>query len=224
MLALNILPILIGVLFWGVVLFYFSSDLLGVLEHLLPLSWQKILASQGILAGIGSALIAALLYILLGFFVIILALIGNVFIAIFYTPLAIKYLHKKYYPNLQISSFGGIGEVIGHYIKYLVYFILSTLILIPLYFIPLIGVFAILIPHFFFFKNTMFFDVGSSIFEVSDYHHTLKTHKISHYQISIIAYLFALIPVFNLFATLLQTLIIARYFLEIKQNRASKQP
>ncbi|PAF42297.1 EI24 domain-containing protein [Helicobacter sp. 11S03491-1] len=219
MIALNLLPILIGVMLWGVILFYFHETIFGWLEHLLPLSWQNLLQNQGFFAQIGNFFIKLFLYILLIFFIIILTLIGNIFISIFYTPLVVTYLHKKYYLDTQLHSFGGISSSITHFSKSFARFILFTLILVPLYFIPLIGIFAILIPHFFFFKSTMIFDIGSSIFAKSDYQSVLSNHKSKLYQITIIAYVFSLIPIFNLFATLLQTILIAHYLFKIKDDQ-----
>ncbi|PAF45026.1 EI24 domain-containing protein [Helicobacter sp. 11S02596-1] len=218
MLILNIIPILIGVLFWGTLLFYFSEDIFGWLSHLLPTSWQDLSGHQGFFASIWNVFIKSLLYILLIFFIIILTLIGNVFISIFYTPIVIGYLHKKYYRNIELQAFGGIALSLAYFTKSFAYFILFALILTPLYFLPFIGIFAALIPHFFFFKNTMLFDVGSSIFEKPAYDLILSQHKAKNFQITALAYAFSLIPIFNFFATLLQTIIIARYLLEVKQK------
>lgn len=218
MIALNLLPIIIGVGFWSFVLFYFGGEILGWLEHFLPTSWQDLLKNPGVLASIGGFFIKLFLYLLLGFFVIILTIIGNVFISIFYTPIVIGYLRKKYYHHIDLNSFGNIKTSVFYFLKSLGWFILFVIILSPLFFIPLVGIFAVLIPHFFFFKNTMFFDVGSSIFDEYEYQSFISNNKIKIYQVSFIAYIFSLIPFFNFFATLLQTIIIARFLLEKKTN------
>lgn len=218
MIALNLLPIIIGVGFWSFALFYFGGEILGWLQHFLPASWQDLLENPGVLASIGGFFIKLFLYLLLGFFVIILTIIGNIFISIFYTPIVIGYLRKKYYHQINLYSFGNIKTSIFYFLKSLSWFILFVIILSPLFFIPLVGVFAVLIPHFFFFKNTMFFDVGSSIFNEHEYHSFISSNKIKIYQVSFIAYIFSLIPFFNFFATLLQTIIIARFLLETKVN------
>lgn len=218
MITLNLLPIVIGLGFWGFVLFYFGGEILGWLQHLLPTSWQDLLKNPGILASIGGFFIKLFLYLLLGFFVIILTIIGNIFISIFYTPIVIGYLQKKYYHQIDLDCFGNIKTSIFYFLKSLGWFILFVIILSPLFFIPFVGVFAVLIPHFFFFKNTMLFDVGSSIFDESEYRSFISSNKIKIYQVSLIAYIFSLIPFFNFFATLLQTIIIARFLLERKAN------
>lgn len=218
MIALNLLPIIIGLGFWGFTLFYFGGEILGWLQYFLPTSWQELLKNPGILASIGGFFIKLFLYLLLGFFVIILTIIGNIFISIFYTPIVIGYLRKKYYHQIDLDCFGNIKTSIFYFFKSLGWFILFVIVLSPLYFIPLVGVFAVLIPHFFFFKNTMFFDVGSSIFDESEYRSFISSNKIKIYQVSLIAYIFSLIPFFNFFATLLQTIIISRFLLERKAN------
>lgn len=218
MIALNLLPIIIGLGFWSFTLFYFGGEILGWLQHFLPTSWQDLLKNPGLLASIGGFFIKLFIYLLLGFFVIILTIIGNIFISIFYTPIVVGYLQKKYYHQIHLHSFGNIKTSIFYFLKSLGWLIFFVIILIPLFFIPVIGVFAVLLPHFFFFKNTMFFDVGSSIFDEYEYRSFLSSNKIKIYQVSMIAYIFSLIPFFNFFATLLQTIIIARFLLERKAN------
>ncbi|MDO7253692.1 EI24 domain-containing protein [Helicobacter cappadocius] len=219
MIALNLLPIIIGIAFWSFILFYFGNQILTTLEHILPTSWKNLLENPGFFASIGGFFIKTFLYLLLAFFVIILTIIGNIFISIFYTPIVIGYLRKKYYPDIFIHSFGGIKTSIFHFLKSLLWLILFVAILSPLFFIPVVGVFAVLIPHFFFFKNTMLFDVGSSIFNESEYHSFLSKNRVKIYQISLIAYIFSLIPFFNFFATLLQTIIISRFVLDKKEQQ-----
>ncbi|PAF53877.1 peptidase [Helicobacter sp. 13S00482-2] len=216
MLILNLMPTIIGVVLWSLLLLYFSDQILAGMEYFLPKSWQNLSNDSGFFASIGGFFIKVFLYVLLGFFIIILTIIGNMFISIFYTPIVISYLRKKYYLDISIHSFGGIKTSILYFLKCLGWFVLFVIILSPLFFIPFVGFFAILIPHFLFFKNTMLFDIGSSILSQSQYDLFLSKNKIKNYQITLISYLFSLIPIFNFFVTLLQTIIIARYILDKK--------
>ncbi|MGN8530159.1 EI24 domain-containing protein, partial [Helicobacter pylori] len=91
----------------------------------------------------------------------------------------------------------------------------------PFYFIPFIGVFGVffsIIPHFLFFKNTMSWDIASMIFNHQSYQNLLKQHRLKHYRFSFFCYLFSLIPFFNFFATLLQTLMLTHYFFILKEK------
>ncbi|WP_411682672.1 EI24 domain-containing protein [Helicobacter felis] len=216
MLLVNLGPLLIGFAFWGVLLLHFGDNFVRILEGFLPTSWYRYAHSGGFTPALFLLVFKFFVYALLGLFVLILSLIGNVLMAIFYTPIVVAYVRKKDYPNLSLEGFGDMGLCLQHFLKQLAYFCMFLLVCSPLYFIPFIGVFVSLIPHYFFFKNTLSFDIATSIFNQDHYTQVLRTHKISHHKISIAAYLFSLIPVFNFFATLLQTIVLTRYFLEVK--------
>ncbi|WP_104732316.1 EI24 domain-containing protein [Helicobacter salomonis] len=216
MLFVNLGPVLIGLLFWGILLFYFGDNMVRILEGFLPTSWYRYAHSGGFMPALFLLVFKFFVYMLLGLSVLILSLIGNVLVAIFYTPIVVAYVHKRDYPSLPLESFGDMGLCLQHFLKQLAYLCMFLLVCSPLYFIPFIGVFVSLIPHYFFFKNTLSFDIATSVFNQERYAEVLRTHKISHHKISILAYLFSLIPVFNFFATLLQTIVLTRYFLELK--------
>lgn len=219
MLALNFLPIIISLFLWGSILFYFSNEIFSYLAHFLPTSWQNFYENHGIFARVANIFITLFLYTLLVFFILLLTLISNVFISIFYAPLVIIHLHKKYYDKISLDSFGGFITSIKHFGKSFLWLIFFVIIFVPLYFIPFVGFLAIIVPHFFFFKNMMFFDLGSYIFTQTQYQACLRHYKGKNFQITLIAYAFSFIPIFNLFATLLQTIILSRYLLEIKNTQ-----
>ncbi|BCD49478.1 EI24 domain-containing protein [Helicobacter suis] len=220
MLALNLGPVVLGLLFWGILLFYFGGNLVRILEGFLPTSWYQYAHTSGLLPALFLLAFKLFAYVLLVLLVLVLSLVGNLFISLFYTPLVITSLHKRYYSDLALENFGDLSRNIQHFLKQLAYLCLFLVVCIPLYFIPFIGVFISLIPHYFFFKNTLLFDVGSSIYNEQTYQKILIDYKVINHKIAIAAYLFSLIPVFNFFATLLQTIILARHFLEIKAHKA----
>ncbi|MFC3847107.1 EI24 domain-containing protein [Helicobacter baculiformis] len=224
MLFLNLGPVLVGLLFWGILLFYFSDNMVRILEGFLPASWYHYAHSSGLVPAFFSLILKVFVYMLLGLFVLVLSLIGNILVAIFYTPIVIAYVHKKDYPNLPLEEFGDLSFCLQYFLKQLAYLCMFLLVCSPLYFIPFIGIFVSLIPHYFFFKNTLSFDIATSLFNQERYTEVLRDYKITHHKISILAYLFSLIPIFNFFATLLQTIILTRYFLEIKAQEKSSQP
>ncbi|GLH57591.1 EI24 domain-containing protein [Helicobacter ailurogastricus] len=192
-----------------------------ILEGFLPTSWDHYAHTNGFLPALLLLAIKIFAYALLLLSVLLLSLVGNVFISLFYTPLVVCYLHKHDYANLPLENFGDFTGCIQHFLKQLAYLCMFLVVCIPLYFIPFVGVFVSLIPHYFFFKNTLSFDIGSSIYNQETYQEVLRAYKVPHHKVAIMAYLFSLIPIFNFFATLLQTIILARFFLDIKANKAS---
>ncbi|MGL2644693.1 EI24 domain-containing protein [Helicobacter pylori] len=221
MLLINLGPILLSLAFFGAVFHYNGENVVNYCQALLPQSLNDYAHSQGFFAGVFAWVFKALVYFLIFWIAILLSLVINVFASIFYTPLVVSYLHQKYYPHVVLEEFGSILFSIKYFLKALILMLVLLALLTPFYFIPFIGVFGVffsIIPHFLFFKNTMSWDIASAIFNHQSYQNLLKQHRLKHYRFSFFCYLFSLIPFFNFFATLLQTLMLTHYFFILKEK------
>ncbi|MGL2461635.1 EI24 domain-containing protein [Helicobacter pylori] len=221
MILINLGPILLSLAFFGAIFYYNGENIVNYCQTLLPQSLSDYSHSQGFFAGVFVWVFKALVYFLIFWIVILLSLVINIFASIFYTPLVVSYLHQKYYPHVVLEEFGSILFSIKYFLKSLAFMLLFLAVLTPLYFIPFIGVFGVffsIIVHFLFFKNTMSLDIASMIFNYQSYQNLLKQHRLKHYRFSFFCYLFSLIPFFNFFATLLQTLMLAHYFFILKEK------
>ncbi|MFA4747770.1 EI24 domain-containing protein [Helicobacter pylori] len=221
MLLINLGPILLSLAFFGAIFYYNGENIVNYCQALLPQSLSDYSHSQGFFAGVFVWVFKALVYFFIFWIAILLSLVINIFASIFYTPLVVSYLHQKYYPHVVLEEFGSILFSIKYFLKSLAFMLLFLAVLTPLYFIPFIGVFGIffsIIAHFLFFKNTMSLDIASTIFNYQSYQNLLKQHRLKHYRFSFFCYLFSLIPFFNFFATLLQTLMLAHYFFIFKEK------
>ncbi len=221
MLLINLCPILLSLAFFGAVFHYNGESVVNYCQALLPQSLSDYSHSQGFFAGVFVWVFKALVYLLIFWIAILLSLVINIFASIFYTPLVVSYLHQKYYPHVVLEEFGSILFSIKYFLKSLIFMLLLLAVLTPFYFIPFIGVFGVflsIIPHFLFFKNTMSWDIASMIFNYQSYQNLLKQHRLKHYHFSFFCYLFSLIPFFNFFATLLQTLMLTHYFFILKEK------
>ncbi|MGL2371072.1 EI24 domain-containing protein [Helicobacter pylori] len=221
MLLINLGPILLSLAFFGAIFYYNGGSIVGYCQALLPQSLSDYSHSQGFFAGVFVWVFKALVYFLIFWIAILLSLVINTFASIFYTPLVVSYLHQKYYPHVVLEEFGSILFSVKYFLKALLFMLLFLAVLTPFYFIPFIGVFGVflsIIPHFLFFKNTMSLDIASMIFNYQSYQNLLKQHRLKHYRFSFFCYLFSLIPFFNFFATLLQTLMLAHYFFIFKEK------
>ncbi len=221
MLLINLGPILLSLAFFGAIFYYNGGSIVGYCQTLLPQSLSDYSHSQGFFAGVFVWVFKALVYFLIFWIAILLSLVINVFVSIFYTPLVVSYLHQKYYSHVVLEEFGSILFSIKYFLKSLIFMLLFLAVLTPFYFIPFIGVFGVffsIIVHFLFFKNTMSLDIASMIFNYQSYQNLLKQHRLKHYRFSFFCYLFSLIPFFNFFATLLQTLMLVHYFFIFKEK------
>ncbi len=221
MILINLGPILLSLAFFGAIFYYNGENIVNYCQTLLPQSLSDHSHSQGFFAGVFVWVFKALVYFLILWIAILLSLVINIFASIFYTPLVVSYLHQKYYPHVVLEEFGSILFSVKYFLKSLLFMLLFLAVLTPFYFIPFIGVFGAffsLIAHFLFFKNTMSWDIASAIFNYQNYQNLLKQHRLKHYRFSFFCYLFSLIPFFNFFATLLQTLMLAHYFFILKEK------
>ncbi|RVZ03078.1 peptidase [Helicobacter pylori] len=221
MLLINLGPILLSLAFFGAIFYYNGENIVNYCQALLPQSLSDYSHSQGFFSGVFVWVFKALVYFFIFWIVILLSLVINIFASIFYTPLVVSYLHQKYYPHVVLEEFGSILFSVKYFLKALAFMLLFLAVLTPLYFIPFIGVFGVffsIIAHFLFFKNTMSWDIASAIFNHQSYQNLLKQHRLKHYRFSFFCYLFSLIPFFNFFATLLQTLMLAHYFFILKEK------
>ncbi|GAA8435273.1 EI24 domain-containing protein [Helicobacter pylori] len=221
MLLINLGPILLSLAFFGAVFHYNGESVVNYCQALLPQSLSDYSHSQDFFSGVFVWVFKALVYFLIFWIAILLSLVINVFASIFYTPLVVSYLHQKYYPHVVLEEFGSILFSIKYFLKALLFMLLFLAVLTPFYFIPFIGVFGVffsIIAHFLFFKNTMSLDIASAIFNHQSYQNLLKQHRLKHYRFSFFCYLFSLIPFFNFFATLLQTLMLTHYFFILKEK------
>lgn len=221
MLLINLGPILLSLAFFGAIFYYNGENIVNYCQALLPQSLSDYAHSQGFFAGVFVWVFKALVYFLIFWIAILLSLVINVFASIFYTPLVVSYLHQKYYPHVVLEEFGSILFSIKYFLKALILMLVLLVLLMPFYFIPFIGVFGVffsIIAHFLFFKNTMSLDIANMIFNHQSYQNLLKQHRLKHYRFSFFCYLFSLIPFFNFFATLLQTLMLTHYFFILKEK------
>ncbi|MGL2663673.1 EI24 domain-containing protein [Helicobacter pylori] len=221
MLLINLGPILLSLAFFGAIFYYNGENVVNYCQALLPQSLSDYSHSQGFFSGMFVWVFKALVYFLIFWIAILLSLVINIFASIFYTPLVVSYLHQKYYPHVVLEEFGSILFSIKYFLKTLILMLVLLALLTPFYFIPFIGVFGVffsIIAHFLFFKNTMSLDIASMIFNHQSYQNLLKQHRLKHYRFSFFCYLFSLIPFFNFFATLLQTLMLTHYFFILKEK------
>ncbi|WQT29380.1 EI24 domain-containing protein [Helicobacter pylori] len=221
MLLINLGPILLSLAFFGVIFYYNGENIVNYCQALLPQSLNDYSHSQGFFAGVFTWVFKALVYFFIFWIAILLSLVINIFASIFYTPLVVSYLHQKYYSHVVLEEFGSILFSIKYFLKALILMLLFLAVLTPFYLIPFIGVFGVffsIIAHFLFFKNTMSLDIASIIFNHQSYQNLLKQHRLKHYRFSFFCYLFSLIPFFNFFATLLQTLMLTHYFFILKEK------
>lgn len=211
MLMLNILPVALGVLFWVGILYGFSDTILSYLTHFLPESWRLSLESASFW-GVGAlnAILWAILYIMLGFLAILLAIVGNLFISIFYTPIAVSYVRKRHYAAAPKSEGAPLLAALKNFSISLAILCIVCVVCIPLLFVPLVGGLVMLAPFFMFFYKTTFFDVGCEVLGAHRYAEIWQAK--CRYRVAFAAYVMGLVPILGFFMPLFQVIMISHFY------------
>jgi len=144
---------------------------------------------------ITSWLVGFLIYTVGGFAVLGVSVYIAIIVVGFMTPLILKELQRRHYPEIELEGFGTLLGSIGVLIKSIGVMVLLLILLMPLYFIPLVNLIAIHIPFFYLFHKLLSFDVGSTLCRKEEYlylksvrKNSLRTHSLLLYGISLIPF------------------------------------
>ncbi|WP_300972338.1 EI24 domain-containing protein, partial [Helicobacter rodentium] len=90
--------------------------------------------------------------------------------------------------------------------------------LLPLYFVPFIGSFVILLPNYWLFSKTLVADVGEGIFEKKQLKQIKREQKSKIRGITLPLYGLSLIPILGFFAPVFALTTLAHLFFDLKNN------
>ena len=165
---------------------------------------------------------------LVGFFVYTIGIFAigylSIFISIiivgFLTPKILAIIHHKHYATLEIEE--GYGTVFGSLYKLIKTFfimIILFIVLIPLYFIPLVNIFAINIPFLYLFHKMLQYDIGSTILSKSKYEELYYHNRSELRAKSIFLYTISLIPFFAFFLSVFYIIYLGHSYFKIIENK-----
>ncbi len=213
MILLSFGPLLFGIIFWSWVLFGFSTDFSAMATVSIDNSLQLAQDTSWLQKAIEISA-ALLVHILLAGAVVFLVLITNALFAAFYAPIIINFIKKRHYPNLVVNGDVGISEALLFFFGTLFKFLFIMIVLIPLYFIPVIGFFISLIPYYWFFQKIMIFDVGETLFSkgyLDEFRHKNRTDL---FILLLPLYLLNFVPFLNIFVATFQILVLSHFMAE----------
>jgi len=153
-----------------------------------------------------------------------LTLYFSIFIALliigFLTPIILKELQIRHYPNVEMIGHSNIFESLFLVVKWVLIMLIMFIVFIPLYFIPLVNIVAFNLPLYYFFHKIMTYDISSTIctkeeaMKIKFFHATTLRLK------TLGLYLISLIPFVIFFATVFYVIYLGHsYFLETKKLR-----
>ncbi len=193
-LRLIFLPLVLVLVFWGIIFYFFIGDTFSSLYSLirpdLSISSNWFSWIQNLL----DSLLKITLFLFLSIMFLALTLLSNLILCSFLTPFIIGFIHNKHYPTKTINSNSSLLQTSLTLLKIYFLYLLMLCLLIPLYFVPFIGSLVILIPNYWLFSKTLVLDAGESILDKNTLKEIQKTHKQEIRSIVIPLFTLSLLP------------------------------
>lgn len=169
---------------------------------------------------ITSWLVGFLVYTVGTIFVLMFSVFLTIIVIGFLTPMILKILHKRHYSHIEIKGFGTLLSPLWVALKTVLIMIILFIVFIPLYFIPIINIFAVNLPFYYFFHKLLTFDVASTILTEKEYKviHATKASKFRYKTLFL--YFLSLIPSMMLFSAVFFIIYLGHsYFIELSKLR-----
>ena len=152
----------------------------------------------------------------------------------FLTPMILAILHKKYYSHLSLNPYGTLLSPIWVLFKSALIMIILFIVLIPVYFVPILNIIALSLPLYYFFHKLLNFDVSSTILSKEEFKIIYEKDATSFRLRTLFLYFISLIPFATLFTAVYYIIYLGHgYFLKLdelqkirnkeEENQAQKQ-
>jgi len=159
-----------------------------------------------------------LLYTIGAILVFHISVILTLIIIGFLTPFIVKYLQKQHYSSLILKPYGSLLGALWVFFKAFIIMILLYILLVPLYFIPLINLVAFYLPLYYFFHKLLNYDVSSTILSYKEYLE-IYFKKANIFRIrTLFLYFISTIPFITLFVAVFYVIYLSHaYFIELEK-------
>ncbi len=146
------------------------------------------------------------------------SVIFTIIIIGFLTPMILGILHKKYYSHLQLNGYGTITSSIWVLVKSAFMMILLIVLLIPVYFVPVLNIIAFALPLYYFFHKLLNFDVSSTILSAEQYKIIYEKEGNNFRLRTLFLYLISMIPFATLFTAVYYIIYLGHaYFVKLDE-------
>jgi hypothetical protein len=166
---------------------------------------------------------AFLLYTVGSMLVFFLSIVLALLIIGFLTGPILSIVQERHYNDVEIRGYGSLGDIMLVFLKSFLIMLLLLVLLVPLYFVPLINLIAINVPFYYFFHKLMLFDVASTLLSKEEHQQIYTTHANGFRLKTLLLYLLSLIPFAILFATPFSVIYLGHHFFDkVKSLRTSR--
>lgn len=151
------------------------------------------------------------------------SVILSIIIIGFLTPMILGILHKRYYSHLVLNGYGTLFSFLWVLFKSAIMMIILFLVLIPVYFVPVLNIIAFSLPLYYFFHKLLNFDVSSTILSKEEYKTIYKTQGNNFRLRTLFLYIISMIPFATLFSAVYYVIYLGHsYFIQLdKLQKAS---
>jgi hypothetical protein len=136
----------------------------------------------------------------------------------FLTPMILGILHKRYYSHLTLHGHGSLLSPLWVMAKSAIIMIILFIVLIPVYFVPVLNVIAFSLPLYYFFHKLLNFDVSSTILSKQEYKEIYKKERNSFRLRTLFLYFISMIPFATLFTAVYYIIYLGHaYFIKLDE-------
>ena len=162
--------------------------------------------------------IAGFLLYSVGTVIVLQASVIFTIIIIGFLTMILGILHKKYYSHLQLDGYGTITSSIWVLVKSSFIMILLFILLIPVYFVPVLNIIAFALPLYYFFHKLLNFDVSSTILNKEQYKIIYEKEANSFRLRTLFLYFISMIPFATLFTAVYYIIYLGHaYFVKLDE-------
>ena len=168
-----------------------------------------------------SWLLSFSLYAIGGLITLYLSIIIAIVIIGFLTPYILKEVQKRHYQDVEMVGHSNIILALIQVMKWLFVMLILFFLLIPLYFIPILGIIALNLPLYYFFHKMITYDVSSNIVSKEE-NRLIMYNNANNIRLKTLAlYLISLIPFAIFFGAVFYVIYLGHtYFIEVKKIRS----
>ena len=146
------------------------------------------------------------------------SVIFSIIVIGFLTPMILRILHKRYYSHLKLHEYGTVFLSLWVLVKSFLMMIFLFILLIPVYFVPVLNIIAFSIPFYYFFHKLLNFDVSSTILSKEQYKIIYEKEANSFRLRTLFLYFISMIPFAMLFTAVYYIIYLGHaYFIKLDE-------
>ena len=136
----------------------------------------------------------------------------------FLTPMILSILHKRYYSHLKLHGHGSLLSPLWVMVKSGLVMIVLFIVLIPIYFVPVLNIIAFALPLYYFFHKLLNFDVSSTILSKEEYKEIYSKEGNNFRLRTLFLYFISMIPFATLFTAVYYIIYLGHaYFIKLDE-------